>query len=749
MEKMIHEQQPLVTIRNTFGENVHFVIPDYQRGYKWTIAEVRKLLEDIHDFSVGGGLEYSCLQNLALVRSKQEPTLRKVVDGQQRLTTSSIIISYLNYCKKSGEGTDIGALPSLMRDNSCSIFFGERKKKTSQPFFEEKILQGGMWKEVKEDIVKDKVWMSREYGAQTIKRLHELFGKWLECNPDADYNHSDIFHMFCAAMTVASFFKKHDKGILREFAAKFLDEVRFLHNIVEENATSLNDGTSVLEAEVFSKINGFRVPLDGADLLRAIFITDAVDKTALGGGITEREVRLNEVRVKLGLELDEMSAWWQEPRHQKYFSMFVPNNGQSDSFDTVRYPINILYSLFSSSYGENTNRLEWFEHYDGGIPKLYCDIRHFHSILRDWYEDIKLYHYAGFLAGQCGDSFSNDKNAISKCGIYNLFQFAECKKRSDLFRELKKRIFIAVTRQKDDEESDETEGMKKNENDILRDRLKGLTNAIDDSSNNWYEGESYSVQKVLVLMDVIAFAEPECLQEDKEEEKKKYKIRTPLANHLDPEFFTCQGEDKEHIFPQTPIGGKDRKKFDSLKQKVEDYWKLVCKTASEETKKDLVETEKDLISKWKGFWKKCEGSMRISDEAFPLTHKDLTEWWRDWLFANEERANETIRRINQFVKDVSGIDINSIGNIVMLDSGINRGYGNKFYTEKRKEIWAQYRECQPVRLHTYRVFAKEFSGDTASLDVWAQSSIAANRAAIKRGIEKFFKEVCPEEEVAQ
>lgn len=745
MDKRIHEQQPLVTIRNTFGENVQFVIPDYQRGYKWTIADVRKLLEDISAFSVGGGLEYYCLQNLTLVCSSREPNQRKVVDGQQRLTTTSIIISYLDYCKKSGANPDIGDLPLLMRDNGSSLFFGDRKKETTQPFFEEKILQGRIWEKVEDGIIKDKVWLSSEYDAQTINRLHDLFGKWLKCNPNTYYNHSDIFHMFCAAMTVAAFFEKQGKSALRDFATKFLDEVRFLHNIVEENASNPGGGTGVLEAEVFSKINGFRVPLDCADLLRAIFITDAVDKTTLGGGITEREVRLNEARVKLGLEIDEMSAWWQEEQHQKYFSMFVPNNEQNDAFDTLRYPINILYSLFSAANGAKSIKLEWFEHYDGGISKLYSEIRHFHSVLRDWYEDIKLYHYAGFLAGQCGVDFSNAKDAISDCGIYNLLK--KCKKRSDLLMELKRRIFIAVTRQMDDETSKDVEGVKEDEYDVLRERMKGLTNAIEDSSCNWYEEEMYSVQKILVLMDVIAFAEPGCLQENKDAAKKKYKKRTPLANHLDPEFFTCQGEDKEHVFPQTPVGGKDRKKFESLKEKVKAYWELVCDSASD---RDASKKTGDvLVARWKDFWKQCEGSMRISDEAFPLTHDDLTEKWRDWLFANEERAKETTRRINQFVMDVSGIELNSIGNIVMLDSGINRGYGNKFYTEKRKEIWTKYRECQPVRLHTYRAFAKEFSGDTTSLDVWGQSSIAANRAAIKRGIEKFFKEVCPEKEVAQ
>ena len=97
MDNQILDKQPLETIRNTFDGNMQFVIPDYQRGYKWTIAEVRKLLEDIHDFSIGGGLEYYCLQNITLVRGKQESNLWRVVDGQQRLT--SIVILLYEYPK--------------------------------------------------------------------------------------------------------------------------------------------------------------------------------------------------------------------------------------------------------------------------------------------------------------------------------------------------------------------------------------------------------------------------------------------------------------------------------------------------------------------------------------------------------------------------------------------------------------------------------------------------------------------------
>ena len=91
---------------------------------------------------------------------------------------------------------------------------------------------------------------------------------------------------------------------------------------------------------------------------------------------------------------------------------------------------------------------------------------------------------------------------------------------------------MAVTRQMDDETSKDVEGVKKDEYDVLRERMKGLTNAIEDSSCNWYEEEMYSVQKILVLMDVIAFAEPGCLQENKHRRDRIKRLSLCRKTHI-------------------------------------------------------------------------------------------------------------------------------------------------------------------------------------------------------------------------
>lgn len=80
----------------TVGElrDFRFVIPDYQRGYRWTRQEVNDLLDDISSFDIGSQKEplFYYLQPL-VVRRVDEITF-EVVDGQQRLTTIFIIFKF-------------------------------------------------------------------------------------------------------------------------------------------------------------------------------------------------------------------------------------------------------------------------------------------------------------------------------------------------------------------------------------------------------------------------------------------------------------------------------------------------------------------------------------------------------------------------------------------------------------------------------------------------------------------------------
>ncbi|MFA7082186.1 MAG: DUF262 domain-containing protein [Bacteroidales bacterium] len=77
-----------------------FFIPSYQRGYRWSTTQVTQLLDDIWEFSTKKNKteeEFYCLQPIVVKAIKDNQTKNRweVLDGQQRLTTIRVFLSYL------------------------------------------------------------------------------------------------------------------------------------------------------------------------------------------------------------------------------------------------------------------------------------------------------------------------------------------------------------------------------------------------------------------------------------------------------------------------------------------------------------------------------------------------------------------------------------------------------------------------------------------------------------------------------
>ena len=70
-----------------------FFVPSCQRGYRWTERQVVDLLNDIWEFSRERDKdEIYCLQPVIV---KHHGDKWELIDGQQRLTTIYILLSYL------------------------------------------------------------------------------------------------------------------------------------------------------------------------------------------------------------------------------------------------------------------------------------------------------------------------------------------------------------------------------------------------------------------------------------------------------------------------------------------------------------------------------------------------------------------------------------------------------------------------------------------------------------------------------
>ena len=80
-----------VTVGDLLGQ--HFYVHRYQRGYRWTPRQVHELLDDVLSFIDRPSGSFYCLQPVVVVKNG---TRWDVVDGQQRLTTLSLILTYFN-----------------------------------------------------------------------------------------------------------------------------------------------------------------------------------------------------------------------------------------------------------------------------------------------------------------------------------------------------------------------------------------------------------------------------------------------------------------------------------------------------------------------------------------------------------------------------------------------------------------------------------------------------------------------------
>jgi hypothetical protein len=84
------------TIGQIFDDAYAFEIPAYQRPYAWEIDQAKELLNDLieamDDTETSGGVYF--LGSIVLIKAPNDPQ-SKVIDGQQRLTTLTILLSIL------------------------------------------------------------------------------------------------------------------------------------------------------------------------------------------------------------------------------------------------------------------------------------------------------------------------------------------------------------------------------------------------------------------------------------------------------------------------------------------------------------------------------------------------------------------------------------------------------------------------------------------------------------------------------
>ncbi len=105
-----HEQ----SLSKIFSDDYVFQIPGYQRPYSWTTEQARELFEDLTGFmsEVGGLVEDMppyFLGSIVLIKDESNPNA-DVVDGQQRLTTLTILLAAIRAFVSEGNVKEITPL---------------------------------------------------------------------------------------------------------------------------------------------------------------------------------------------------------------------------------------------------------------------------------------------------------------------------------------------------------------------------------------------------------------------------------------------------------------------------------------------------------------------------------------------------------------------------------------------------------------------------------------------------------------
>lgn len=84
----------LRTVAQLFESNAIYVVPVYQRSFAWRAEQIEQLIGDIRD-AIAHGEEKYFLGNVIVTARGSESSEYEVIDGQQRLTTLYLLLTFL------------------------------------------------------------------------------------------------------------------------------------------------------------------------------------------------------------------------------------------------------------------------------------------------------------------------------------------------------------------------------------------------------------------------------------------------------------------------------------------------------------------------------------------------------------------------------------------------------------------------------------------------------------------------------
>lgn len=374
----------------TVGEllGMKFIIPDYQRGYRWTKQQVNDLLNDLDEFRMK--LEESkkeeqtlakninkkeiddfyCLQPLVVkecIEDKQkfldnlpknidddilkitrqaiaEATKWEVIDGQQRLTTIYLILFYFKKNNQIEKGLyTINYQTKRGLDSFVNTVFSG-------------ISQNGN------------------------------FDEFVKAN--ASWNNVDFYHAFQTICAIFEWFKDKDNSLQENFAETLLHKVKFIwYESFDEDPI-----------KVFTRLNIGKISLTNAELVKSLLLNRSNFSTS---DIDHLKLRQQEIAsewdvIEYSLQNDEFWLFLKEIGYNRptridfIFDLICEQNKLK--LDEKKFKL-----IGSDDYRTFRYFYEFFNTKQSSIKTCWNAVKAYFQTFKEWFDDLELYHYVGYL----------------------------------------------------------------------------------------------------------------------------------------------------------------------------------------------------------------------------------------------------------------------------------------------------------------------------------------------------------------
>ena len=434
---------------------------------------------------------------------------------------------------------------------------------------------------------------------------------------DKAQSNIDFFYMHKAYETINNFFE--EKKNQEDFKNKLLNNVKFIWYEIDKGENPVT---------VFTRLNMGKIPLTNAELIKALFL----NRSNFGAGegknetlrLRQQEIASEWDTIEYTLQNDEFWLFLNQPGDKRptridfIFDLIceqdalvsenkkdLQNDIGTDEYRTFRY--------FSNYFG-----------FDVSDKLIACwkEVKKYFRIFSEWYNDLELYHYVGYLIEQGETVDSLVKEWGSK------------KTREEFITGIKGKI------------------------------KESLKNCLDLNKEYETQGNPKTQCRPLLLLHNIQTV----INQNKQMENSKYGLATfyKFPFHL----FKLEKWDVEHIDSNTENDLSDIKEQKEWLKCV-----LVMFPEKTEDKKDSNDKNKDLREEIKMFIKEIENSKNNEGTVNTDNEKTGFEGLKEKIISQVHSQNR-----------LSDAEKNMVWNFTLLDAHTNRSYGNSIFPVKRRVI---------------------------------------------------------------